>query len=90
MVVQPPGSVLQIRRAAVAAFHCHVGARFRFLCDTGALRVVGTASVVRPPGPRGREIALAIRFRRRPVEFFHDVVREFGNVCSFEVGTRRY
>ena len=43
--------------------------------------------MARPSGLRGREIAMAMRFRRQPVQFFYDVVGEFGNVCSFKVGT---
>ena len=46
--------------------------------------------MVRPPGPRGGELRMAMRFRKQPVQFFHDVVREYGSICSFKVGSRWY
>ena len=33
---------------------------------------------------------MALRFRKQPAQFFYDVVREHGNLCSFKVGTRWY
>jgi cytochrome P450 len=50
--------------------------------------VVEAATIQRPPGPRGGELGMAMRFRKQPVDFFYDVVHNHGNICSFKVGSR--